>query len=101
MNLENTVTDTFENMPVLLFDDEKGTPIPTADQAFTEQELVVGEILTIKNGKTKHHFVIKRINPENTTEVFVSPAKSNLIQVLMLLSCLAVTWVVLDYFISG
>ena len=101
MNLENTVANAFENTQVLLFDDESGATIPTPDQNFTEQELAVGEILTIKDGKAKQHFVIKRINPENTNEIFVSPAKSNLIQVLMLLSCLAVIWVVLDYFISG
>lgn len=100
MNMDATMVEEAD-FPLLLVDDESGDRISSDGAVYKPDEIKVGNILTIRDGKNKQHFVIKRIDEDETGCVYISPAKSNLLQVLLLLGCLTITWFVIDYFVSG
>jgi len=81
----------------LLLDDEYGTEVPAPDTFFDPEDLVVGNVLTLRNNGTKRHYLIKRVEPGDPKRVYISPGKSTLRKGLLLLAILAATWFVIDY----
>ena len=81
----------------LLLDHEYGTEVPAPDTFFEPEDLYVGNVLTIKDQGGKRHYLIKRVEDGDPKRVYISPGKSNLRWVFLLLAILAGVWFFIDY----
>ncbi len=83
-----------------LLDHDTGNEIAPGEQALAPEDIFPGNVLTIRQGGAKRHYLIQSVEGDPVQEARLVPAKSSLKKGLLLLAILAATWFALRYLIG-